>query len=66
MATNKAADSKGTERIRWNDEEQGHQRARSRPRLSRANSNDSMAIRSIASRAQVDPAITLPIQYRTV
>ncbi|KAM3479241.1 hypothetical protein MY8738_005531 [Beauveria namnaoensis] len=70
MAAEKGADASGTERIRWHDEEQGRQRPRSRsrsrpPRLSRTNSTDSMAIRSI-SRAQVDPAVTLPIHYRTV
>lgn len=65
MASNKPGEAVGAERIRWHDEEQGHQRTRSRPRLSRANSTDSMAIRSI-SRAQVDPAVTLPIHYRTV
>jgi hypothetical protein len=65
MAAEKSADASGTERVRWNDEEQGRPRARSRPRLSRTTSTDSMAIRSI-SRAQVDPAVTLPIHYRTV
>lgn len=55
------------ERVRWGDEEQGRGRALSisRGRLSRANSTDSMAIRRM-SRTEVDPAVTLPIQYRTV
>lgn len=66
MATSKAPEAQQSDRIRWRDEEQGHQQVRYRPRLTRAGSNDSMAIRSIHSRAQVDPAITLPIQYRTV
>ncbi|OAR00160.1 hypothetical protein LLEC1_01994 [Akanthomyces lecanii] len=65
MASSKPVEAVGVERIRWHDEEQGHERTRSRPRLSRGNSTDSMAIRSI-SRAQIDPAITLPIHYRTV
>ncbi|KAJ6788631.1 hypothetical protein PWT90_09441 [Aphanocladium album] len=66
MASGKPTDASGTERIRWYDEEQGRRRSRSRPRLSRANSNDSMAIRSISRNAQVDPAVSLPIHYRTV
>lgn len=53
------------ERVRWGDEEQARGRAVSRGRNSRANSTDSMAIRRM-SRGEVDPAITLPIQYRTV
>ncbi|KAF4595445.1 ATPase, P-type, transmembrane domain protein [Ophiocordyceps camponoti-floridani] len=64
MTTDKAA----ADRIRWGDVEQGRSRSRhrsSRP-LSRTNSVESLAIRSIHSRGQVDPALTLPIQYRTV
>lgn len=62
MATNKVSDAPGTDRIRWNDEEQGLRRARSR---GRRDSVDSMAIRS-SSRSRADPAVALPIQYRTV
>ncbi|KJZ76883.1 hypothetical protein HIM_03760 [Hirsutella minnesotensis 3608] len=67
MASEKPVETQVVERIRWGDEEQGRPRRRSsRPPLSRTNSQDSLAIRSITSRAQVDPALTLPIQYRTV
>lgn len=66
MATNKPDNAHTGDRIRWGDEESGHQRGRPLQRLNRADSNDSMAIRSIHSRTRVDPAVTLPIQYRTV
>ena len=66
MAEEKDAELAANERIRWRDEEQGRGRALSRRRMSRGTSADSMAIRSIHSRREVDPAITLPIQYRTV
>ncbi|ODA76999.1 hypothetical protein RJ55_07516 [Drechmeria coniospora] len=61
----KAAEPQEAERIRWDDEEQGRRR-RSRTSLSRVNSSDSLAIRAVQSRGAVDPALTLPIQYRTV
>lgn len=66
MSPEKAAEAAANERIRWRDEEQGRGRGLSRRRMSRASSADSLAIRSIHSRREVDPAITLPIQYRTV
>lgn len=63
------APEKDPERIRWGDEEEARGRAlalsRSRSR-SRANSTESMAIRRASSRGPVNPAVTLPIQYRTV
>ena len=51
------------DRIRWRDEEESR-----RPGLVRARSTDtdSLAIRAVSRRRSVDPAITLPIQYRTV
>ncbi|PHH82147.1 hypothetical protein CDD82_6837 [Ophiocordyceps australis] len=68
MASEKMAEAQVAERVRWGDEEQGRARTRSRSRtaLSRSSSADSLAIRSIQSRGPVDPAVTLPIQYRTV
>ncbi|KAJ6439764.1 Na/K ATPase alpha 1 subunit [Purpureocillium lavendulum] len=67
MASEKAAEAQTAERVRWGDEEQGRGRrdSRSRPQ-SRSGSRESLAIRSIHSRGQVDPSVTLPIQYRTV
>ncbi|KIE01664.1 ATPase, P-type, transmembrane domain protein, partial [Metarhizium majus ARSEF 297] len=68
MSSEKPEDSHVADRIRWRDEEEGHdrQRSRSRPGLRRASSTDSLAIRSVHGRTTVDPAVTLPIQYRTV
>ncbi|KAM4062702.1 E1-E2 ATPase domain-containing protein [Hirsutella rhossiliensis] len=67
MSSEKPAELQTHERVHWrDDEEQGRSRRRSRPPLSRTNSADSLAIRSIHSRGPVDPALTLPIQYRTV
>lgn len=66
MSPEKLAEAQAAERVRWRDEEQGPARRQSRPPLSRANSADSLAIRSIHSRGPVDPAVSLPIQYRTV
>jgi hypothetical protein len=58
------------DRVRWDDEEMGQPPRRSlmghRPSLRRVASTESMAIKRVSSRNQVDPAITLPIQYRTV
>ncbi|KAK9423576.1 putative Cation-transporting P-type ATPase N-terminal domain-containing protein [Seiridium unicorne] len=50
------------ERIRWEDAEA----ARPSRDLRRAHSRGSMSIHSVRSRREVDPAIALPIQYRTV
>lgn len=68
MSSENPEDSHVADRIRWRDEEEGHdrQRSRSRPGLRRASSTDSLAIRSVHGRTTVDPAVTLPIQYRTV
>ncbi|KAG8424056.1 hypothetical protein J3458_000891 [Metarhizium acridum] len=68
MSSEKPEDSHAADRIRWRDEEEGHDRRRSRSRagLRRASSTDSLAIRSVHGRTTVDPAVTLPIQYRTV
>ncbi|KAK5995373.1 Sodium/potassium-transporting ATPase subunit alpha-A [Cladobotryum mycophilum] len=54
------------DRVRWQDEEQAQATRNPRLSLSRRNSADSLAIRSIHSRGPVDPAVALPIQYRTV
>ncbi|PHH90903.1 hypothetical protein CDD83_2322 [Cordyceps sp. RAO-2017] len=66
VAEKEMPEPQATERVHWRDEEDGRPRRRSRPPLSRSNSVDSLAIRSIHSRGLVDPAVTLPIQYRTV
>ncbi|GJN71859.1 hypothetical protein Purlil1_4966 [Purpureocillium lilacinum] len=67
MSSEKAVEAQAAERVRWGDEEQarGRRDSRSRPQ-SRSGSRESLAIRSIHSRGQVDPSLTLPIQYRTV
>ncbi|RDA84279.1 hypothetical protein CP532_3350 [Ophiocordyceps camponoti-leonardi (nom. inval.)] len=68
MTPEKAAEVQASDRVHWRDEEQGRPRRRSSrpPPPSRSSSVDSLAIRSIHSRRPVDPALTLPIQYRTV
>lgn len=64
--SNQEIQAQGPERVRWHDEEQAQPARHPRFSLSRRNSNDSLAIRSVHSRGPVDPAIALPIQYRTV
>ncbi|KAJ8122867.1 hypothetical protein ONZ43_g1046 [Nemania bipapillata] len=49
--------------VHWQDEEAGTHAA---PRLSRRDSIGSMSIRSLQSRREIDPAIALPIEFRTV
>ncbi|KND90695.1 Sodium/potassium-transporting ATPase subunit alpha-1 [Tolypocladium ophioglossoides CBS 100239] len=66
MSPEKLAETQAAERVRWRDEEQGAPHRPSRPSLHRANSADSLAIHGINSRTPVDPAVSLPIQYRTV
>ncbi|PFH57210.1 hypothetical protein XA68_15377 [Ophiocordyceps unilateralis] len=67
MTPEKAAEVQAADRVHWRDVEDGRRRdGWSRPLPSRSNSVDSLAIRSIHSRGPVDPALTLPIQYRTV
>ncbi|KAI0438502.1 hypothetical protein F4803DRAFT_534888 [Xylaria telfairii] len=50
--------------LRWNDAEAGSHAVRHHTR--RRNSTGSMSIRSVRSRREVDPAVALPIQYRTL
>ncbi|KAI0477051.1 Na,H/K antiporter P-type ATPase [Xylariaceae sp. FL0804] len=50
--------------VRWGDEEAAA--ARPARALRRAQSSGSLSIHSVSSRREVDPAIALPIQYRTV
>ncbi|KAI1289056.1 hypothetical protein F5Y03DRAFT_404136 [Xylaria venustula] len=49
--------------LRWEDVEAGSRRGRG---LRRQDSTGSMSIRSVRSRREVDPAIALPIEYRTL
>ncbi|KAI1119235.1 hypothetical protein F5Y14DRAFT_126985 [Nemania sp. NC0429] len=49
--------------LRWEDEEAG---AHASPRLRRRDSTGSMSIRSLQSRREVDPAVAVPIEYRTL
>ncbi|KAI1262637.1 hypothetical protein F5Y18DRAFT_396864 [Xylariaceae sp. FL1019] len=49
--------------VRWEDAEAGPRPARG---LRRHGSTGSMSIRSMHSRREVDPAVVLPIQYRTL
>ncbi|KAI0431171.1 hypothetical protein F5Y09DRAFT_355238 [Xylaria sp. FL1042] len=49
--------------VRWEDVEAG---PRGGGGLRRRDSTGSMSIRSVRSRREVDPAVALPIQYRTV
>ncbi|KAH7030773.1 uncharacterized protein B0I36DRAFT_373954 [Microdochium trichocladiopsis] len=51
--------------IRW-DEENRRSLSQRPNALRRTRSNSSMSIRSVRSRREVDPAVALPIQYRTV
>lgn len=52
------------DRVRWDDEEAA--RPTCPGGLRRTLSNGSMSIRSVRTRREVDPAVALPIQYRTV
>lgn len=49
--------------VHWDDEEAG---ARAAPRLSRRDSIGSMSIRSFQSRREIDPALAVPIEFRTL
>lgn len=49
--------------LRWEDEEAGGHVA---SRLRRRDSTGSMSIRSLQSRREVDPAVAVPIEYRTL
>lgn len=49
--------------LRWEDVEAGFNGSRG---LRRHDSSGSMSIHSVRTRREVDPAIALPIQYRTV
>lgn len=49
--------------LRWDDEEVG---AHAAPRLRRRDSTGSMSIRSLQSRRGIDPAVAVPIEYRTL
>ncbi|KAH8662348.1 putative H /K ATPase alpha subunit [Xylariales sp. PMI_506] len=51
------------DRIRWVDDAEN---SRARPGLRRTHSTGSMSIHSTRSRREVDPAVVLPVQYRTV
>ncbi|KAK8048677.1 hypothetical protein PG994_010407 [Apiospora phragmitis] len=57
--------SPAVDRIRFDDGEASRP-APARGNLRRTHSNGSMSIRSVRSRREVDPAILLPVQYRTV
>ncbi|KAI0402196.1 hypothetical protein F4802DRAFT_379102 [Xylaria palmicola] len=50
--------------VRWEDVEEGSRP--SRPHRRRRDSVGSLSIRSVRSRREVNPAVALPIQYRTV
>ncbi|GAW12866.1 hypothetical protein ANO14919_022370 [Xylariales sp. No.14919] len=49
--------------VRWEDVEAGSRVGRG---LHRRDSTGSMSIRSVRSRREIDPAVALPIQYRTL
>jgi sodium/potassium-transporting ATPase subunit alpha len=49
--------------VRWEDEEAN---AHAAPRLIRRDSVGSMSIRSLQSRREIDPAIAIPIEFRTL
>lgn len=50
--------------LRWDDAEAGSRAVRHHVR--RRDSTGSMSIRSVRSRREIDPAVALPIQYRTL
>ncbi|KAJ3567702.1 hypothetical protein NPX13_g6677 [Xylaria arbuscula] len=56
-------DLKAKPALRWDDVEAGSHGGRG---LRRRDSTGSMSIRSVRTRREVDPAVALPIQYRTV
>lgn len=69
MSDEKPAPAHVADRIRWGDEEEGRARGRDRNSLVRSRSNESrrsMSISRAVSRGRTDPAVALPIQYRTV
>ncbi|KAI0105307.1 hypothetical protein GGR51DRAFT_520304 [Nemania sp. FL0031] len=49
--------------VRWQDEEAD---PRGPPKLSRRDSMGSMSIRSLQSRREIDPALAVPIEFRTL
>jgi hypothetical protein len=71
MSEDKDAAPRAGDRIRFHDDEEDQRRSRRRSQLpqGRSRSTDSISIRRVDSRRRsigADPAVALPITYRTV